>query len=95
MGIYKVRNLQEGSRPGNWIRYWEDASGLPAGNCHRTDCPNNPTKATDGAHVQLVDYASQKWYIVPLCHDCNCKRGAIFYVRGPLVSVTDPKDILW
>ena len=95
MGTYKVRNLQEGSRPGNWIRYWENATGLSAGNCHRRDCPNYPAKATDGSHVQLVDYPTNKWYIVPLCHDCNCKPGAVFYVTGPLVSVTDPKDILW
>lgn len=92
---YRVRNLREGSRPGNWIRYWENATGLPAGSCHRVDCPCNHPLATDGAHVQLVDYPSNKWYIVPLCHYCNCQHGEVFYVRGPLVSVTDPNDILW
>ena len=93
--LYKVLNLREGSRPGNWIRYWENATGQSAGLCHRVDCPNFPAQATDGAHVQLVAYPSNKWYIVPLCHDCNCKPGAVFYVNGPLVSVTDPTDILW
>ena len=92
---YRVRNLREGSRTGNWIKYWEKATGLPAGSCHRVDCPCNHPLATDGAHVQLVDYPSNKWYIVPLCHYCNCQRGEVFYVRGPLVSVTDSNDILW
>lgn len=89
--IHYVRNLQEGSRPGDWIRYWEEATGLKADTCHRIGCSN---KATDGAHVQLVDSDNHKWYIVPLCHECNCKRGEKFYVKGPLVSVTDPKDII-
>ena len=93
--VYKVRNLQEGSRSGNWIRYWENATGLAAGNCHRLDCPQHNPPATDGAHVQLVDHPSNKWYIVPLCHYCNCQHGEVFWVNGPLVSATDPKDILW
>jgi hypothetical protein len=92
--VYKVRNLQEGSRPGNWIRYWEDATGLPAGKCHRVDCLDNHPDATDGAHVQLVDANDRSWYIVPLCHRCNCQYGEVFYVTGPLVSATDPKVIL-
>ena len=90
--VYKVRNLQEGSRPGNWIKYWEDATGLKASTCHKIGCSE---KATDGAHVQLVGSENRKWYIVPLCHTCNCQRGAEFSVTGPLVSVTNPKDILW
>lgn len=92
MGTYKVRNLREGVRPGNWIRYWEDATGLKADVCHNINCFR---KATDGAHVQLVNPLNNKWYIVPLCHECNCQFGAELTVTGPLVSVTDPKDILW
>ena len=89
---YLVHNLQEGSRPGNWIRYWEAATGQSAILCHKVGC----TKlATDGAHVQLVGSTNQKWYIVPLCHECNCDHGATFLVSGPLVGVADPKDILW
>ena len=89
---YLVRNLQETSRPGNWIRYWENATGLKAGTCHYRGCPD---KATDGAHVLLADPFNNKWYIVPLCHLHNCQFGRTFWVDGPLVSVTDPKDILW
>lgn len=89
---YHVRNLREGSRQGNWIRYWEDATKLKAGYCHNIQCYK---LATDGAHVQLVDSPNKKWYIVPLCHECNCQHGQDLWVTGPLVSVTDPTDILW
>jgi len=89
---YRVRNLQEGSRPGNWIKYWEDATGQKATTCHKLGCS---AKAEDGAHVQLVGSTDRSWYIVPLCHPCNCQRGAEFTVTGPLVSATDPKAILW
>ena len=65
--IYTVRNLKEGSRPGtDWIEYWEDATGLTAGKCHRVDCLNNHPDATDGAHVQLNDPNDHRWFIVPL-----------------------------
>ncbi len=91
MSIYKVRNLREGGRPGNWIQYWEDATGQKADVCHNVLCSK---KATDGAHVQLVN-STGKWYIVPLCHECNCQFGAELTVTGPLVSATDKTDILW
>ena len=94
--IYTVRNLQEGSRPGtNWIEYWEDATGQPAGKCHRVDCLNNHPDATDGAHVQLNNPDDRRWFIVPLCHKCNCQHGDVFDVYGPLVSAADPTVILW
>lgn len=95
---YKVHNLQEGSRPvpagyRSWIDYWEKATTQKARWCHNVDCFLQP--ATDGAHVQLDDPSNRKWYIVPLCHNCNCDFGAHFVVCGPLVNVFDPKDILW
>ena len=94
--IYTVRNLKEGSRPGtDWIEYWEDATGLTAGKCHRVDCLNNHPDATDGAHVQLNDPNDHRWFIVPLCHKCNCQYGDVFDVEGPLVSVVNPTVILW
>jgi len=89
---YNVHNLREGSRPGNWIKYWEDATGMNAYFCHKVGCLSS---ATDGAHVQLVGSTDRKWYIVPLCHTCNCQHGAEFTVSGPLVSVTNSEDILW
>ena len=90
--VYIVHNLQEGSRPGNWIKYWENATGLKAYNCHKVGCFK---KATDGGHVQQSNSSDHRWWIVPLCQQCNCQFGAEFSVTGPLVSLTNPKDILW
>ena len=90
--VYTVHNLREGDRDGNWIRYWEKATGLKAIHCHKVGCF---ASAEDGAHVQLSNSENRKWYIVPLCHKCNCQFGAEFDVTGPLVSVTDQTDILW
>ena len=88
--IYNVRNLHE-NRPGNWIRYWENATNLKAGTCHFYGCSE---AATDGAHVKLVDANDNRWFIVPLCHMHNCQFGDTFFVKGPLVSVSDPTVIL-
>ena len=88
---YFVHNLQEVSRPGNWIKYWEDATGQKAGLCHKVGCIS---MATDGAHVQLSNSDDRRWWIVPLCHKCNCQFGSEFVVTGPLVSATDPSVIL-
>lgn len=96
MGVYNVHNLREGGRNGNWLKYWENATGMKAQWCHRVDCISPLlAKATDGAHVQLDNSNDDHWYIVPLCHKCNCQYGAHFSVRGPLVSATDPNVILW
>lgn len=86
--LYDVENLKEGSRPGDWLKYWESQAGEKAGTCHRLGCSED---ATDGAHVQLVDSVDRNWYIVPLCHQCNCQFGHRFRVTGPLVPV-DPKN---
>ena len=89
--VYIVHNLREGDSDGNWIRYWEKATGKKASFCHKVGCL---AKATDGAHVQLSNSSNRKWYIVPLCHKCNCQFGEELTVTGPLVSVSDPTDIL-
>ena len=88
--LYKVLNLHE-NRPGNWIRYWENATNQKAGTCHCWQCSE---KATDGAHVKLVDSDDGRWYIVPMCHRHNCQFGATLWVTGPLVAYTDPTVIL-
>lgn len=95
MALYKVKNLKEGSRPGNWLKFWKDAVGIDDKmliECHRWGCKEF---ATDGAHVYLADpNAVKKWYIVPLCHPHNCTRDEEFTVSGPLVPVNGG-DILW
>lgn len=92
MSLYTVHNLREGGRNGNWLKYWEDATGMKANRCHKLGCAQF---ATDGAHVQLDTPNDNHWYIVPLCHKCNCQFGEHFIVEGPLVSATDPSVILW
>lgn len=91
MGVYRVHNLQEDSRPGNWLDFWEKDTGLKANYCHVVGCFS---KATDGAHVQLDNPDNDKWYIVPMCHPHNCQRGAHYLVNGPLVPVNGGA-ILW
>lgn len=100
MSTFNVHNLGEGARPApigysSWLDYWEKATGMKANWCQRVNCTQLLAKATDGAHVQLDSPNDNHWYIVPLCHKCNCQFGAHFSVRGPLVSVTDPNVILW
>lgn len=89
--MYYVHNLQAEHRDDNWIRYWENATGLDRGKCHHLGCNED---ATDGAHVTLKNSDDKRWYIVPLCHECNCQFGADIWVEGPLVAATDPTVIL-
>lgn len=96
MAHYFVHNLSEGSRPvpagySSWLDFWEKKTGLKADSCHRLGCY---AKATDGAHVQLVN-GGDEWYIVPLCHSCNTDFGANFFVEGPLVPVNPNYSIKW
>lgn len=90
---YRVHNLQEGSREGNWLHYWEQATGEKARKCHRVGCYS--TQNLVGAHVQLDgSNNNDKWWIVPLCQSCNCRHGEHFEVDGPLVWVENPSVIL-
>ena len=98
---YIVKNLRQGGSPvpkgyDSWIEYWEKSTGLKSKFCHSTECPGVLLRrASDGAHVQLADSKDKSWYIVPLCHACNCQFGDEIEVSGPLVSVTKPSRILW
>lgn len=100
MSIYNVHNLQNGGSPvpagySSWLDYWERNTGETAKWCKSLDCSNGLLSfATDGAHVQLEDQNDHHWYIVPLCHKCNCQFGSRFQVYGPLVRVSDPNYIL-
>lgn len=89
---YNVHNLQEGSRSGNWLAYWENAVGHKAQRCHNVNCYS--TQNLVGAHVQLDSPNDNRWWIVPLCQSCNCKHGEHFEVEGPLVWVENPSVIL-
>ena len=71
----------------SWLDFWEKKSGKRAEKCGRNGCIK---KATDGAHVQKADSNDNRWYIVPLCHECNMKPSSEeFYVNEILVPVRD------
>lgn len=91
MSKYKVHNLREGSRPGNWLDFWKTETDKELNCCRVVGCTS---KATDGAHVQLDATTNRKWYIVPMCHRHNCQHGAHYTVYGPLVPINGVA-ILW
>lgn len=71
--LVKVKNLHhdtdENSR---YIRQWELDKQRKAIKCANLGCKNktkNP--ALVGAHVFKVDDNDDRWYICPLCHQCN------------------------
>lgn len=87
--MIKVKNVIGSSRfpspsgYNSWLDYWEQKTGKKAYFCAATDC-----WAQDlvGAHVQKVNSADRRWYIVPLCRGCN-NRTDEFYVNETLVPV--------
>lgn len=72
----------------SWLDFWEKKTGKKIDKCSRRGCAK---KATDGAHVQKADSDDRRWYIVPLCHECNMKPSSEeFYVdEEDLVPVRD------
>lgn len=89
----KVKNLNDTfdripSTGNSWRQFWEEKSGKKIDKCSRRGCAK---KATDGAHVQKADSDDRRWYIVPLCHECNMKPSSEeFYVdEEDLVPVRD------
>lgn len=92
MAIVKVKNLNGTSKYKTksgkaWLDEWEEIKKRPASYCWRDGC----VKSTDlvGAHVKTLD--SGKWYIIPLCKECNAKSSEeIFEVTKEfLVPVSD------
>lgn len=90
--MVKVKNLNgTGNRLpvgySSWLDFWEKKTGKKASECGRSGCAK---KATDGAHVQKADSDDRRWYIVPLCHECNMKPSSEeFYIDETLVPVRD------
>jgi hypothetical protein len=58
----------------SWISYWESHKRLQCID-GRYECPAcNQLVAKHrfvGAHVQKVNSADRKWYIIPICRPCN------------------------
>ena len=72
----RVKNLNGTSKNtcscGSWLKHWEKFSGQPACQCYAIGCLNS---ASVGALVQKDDAFDRGWYVVPLCAECNAKRG--------------------
>lgn len=57
------------SSSSSWREWWEGKKGRKFSKCSRYGCNR---QALVGAHVQKASpEASDKWYIVPLCQQCN------------------------
>ena len=62
----------------SWKEWWEKKKGRSFNYCSCKECTN---KAIVGAHVQKAYDTDRKWYIVPLCTECNVsKKNMVFEV---------------
>ena len=62
-------NLCDG---GTWLAHWEKLSGQKANRCFAQGCINTPSI---GVQVQKNSQTDKGWYLIPLCGECNKKRG--------------------
>ena len=72
----RVKNLngatQKKCSSSSWLAHWEKFSGQNAYMCFVKGCTN---KRSVGGHVQKDSLTDKNWYVIPLCDDCNKKRG--------------------
>lgn len=94
MSIVQVKNINGTSSPryvkppigyDSWTDYWEMKSYYYLSRCACIGC-SNPIKV--GAHVRKI-HGDNKWYIVPLCYECNKKTEPFFVDEDYLVEVND------
>jgi hypothetical protein len=57
---------------GSWLAHWERFSGQNAFMCFANDCIKRPSV---GGLVQKESPIDKDWYVIPLCSDCNKKKG--------------------
>ena len=69
------------------LLHWEKLSGQSASMCFAEGCMKRPSA---GGHVQKVDAADTRWYVIPLCEECNKKMGQELAIwdTATLVSAT-------
>lgn len=63
------------------IKYWRDKKGI-TGSVHcanKSNCRGDG-KGVHGGHVKKVNGTDDKWYIVPLCIECNETKELTFEV---------------
>jgi len=86
----KVKNINNTSenicKCGSWLNHWAKFSGqsLPS-YCPEKNCTNKPEV---GAHVQKDSSSDSSWYIIPLCKQCNSKRGQTIEVQDSIKLVS-------
>jgi hypothetical protein len=72
----RVKNLngttQNLCSTGSWFAHWEKFSGQNAFMCFTKGCIKRPSV---GGQVQKDSPTDKSWYVIPLCDDCNKKRG--------------------
>lgn len=71
---------------GSWLDHWKNFSGqsLPS-YCPESRCTNKPEV---GAHVQKDSAYDKKWYIIPLCKDCNAKTNSSLEISNSVALVS-------
>lgn len=90
----KVKNINGTSDNncscGSWLEHWKKFSGqtLPQ-YCPESKCINKPEV---GAHVQKDSSTDSNWYIIPLCKQCNAKKGAAIIVSDNIKLVSANKS---
>lgn len=68
----------------SWLDYWEKHTGMKGLMCGVEGCISFYDLV--GAHVQKVNSTDKRYYITPLCSNCNNRIG-VFTVTTPLVPV--------
>ena len=85
----RVRNLNETAQTvcecGSWLAHWESYSNKTAMNCSVSHCR---APATVGGLVQKASPTDKSWHVIPLCDDCNSKRGRDLLIPDSIVLVS-------
>ncbi len=75
MQALKIQNTSEKScMCENWLDHWERYSDSEANKCSVIDCDYDDLV---GAHVSIIDYDDDDWYIIPLCKEHNQLKGTL------------------
>lgn len=74
----------------SWLELWNKKRGFVAEVCMCSDCDNGDADTI--AHVQEQRGNIQdKWFITPICYECNQNKEIFDVPRGLLVAI-DLKD---
>jgi hypothetical protein len=88
----KVKNLNGSTSSmsgSSWLALWEKLSGQTAIMCYAESCMKSPTV---GGQVQKHSSSDTRWYVIPLCEDCNKKTGQdmVIWEAAKLVLASVP-----